>query len=90
MFITFPVLGDSGLATINTRIFLSRDDMIPNCKDCAQTMNELYIVSGCSLQTDEEKSIHIHFSHRHYEQNMSYRTHYCIATKKSYDFPKSH
>jgi hypothetical protein len=83
-----PVLGESGLATVNTRIMIEKDYLIPTCKDCGQTMNEIYIVSGCSLQ--EAESVHIHFSHRHYEQNMNYRTHFCIASKKFYEFPKSH
>jgi hypothetical protein len=85
MFITFPVLGH-GLETIDTRIWLSDATKIPTCSDCGQTMNELYIISSC----DFIDKIHIHFSHRHYEQNQEYRTHYCMEKEMSYRFPPSH
>ena len=90
MYITFPVLGDAGLATINTRIYINKENMIPSCKDCGQTMNELYIVSGCALQTEDKQDIHIHFAHKHYMNNMNYKTHFCMSTTKFYEFPKSH
>lgn len=83
MFLTFPVLSKGeGHQTALCTIHLNYDKNVPDCNKCGMKMNEIYIVEGCVYQPDD---IHIHFSHKHFDPNLTFREHYCYPKRQFYD-----
>ena len=85
MFLTFPVLAQNAYSTAQVTIHLNYDKKVPDCKVCGMKMNEIYIIAGCKYTPDD---IHIHFSHQHYDPNLTFREHYCYPAKQFYDSAK--